>query len=177
MLPTSGAGGRPDLPRTCPECRFIANSRSLQLGQDLHRVHRERLRFSRLSLRPGRFHRGRKDHRAVRRTCHPALRARTGGGFGLRPAWVVRAALGQVGTWRRSPRAMRDGRRGPRSVMAETGRNVGSRRNSVGPAPCTYVPPPGIRHPHKGARSGTTKVNNREKRPRNRQSAAGEVPR
>ena len=46
--------------------------------------------------RPGRFNPGRKDHRAVRRTCDPALRARAGGGFGLRPVWTVRATVGQV---------------------------------------------------------------------------------
>ena len=34
-------------------------------------------------------------------TCHPALRARAGGGFGLRPAWVVRAVLGQANGGRR----------------------------------------------------------------------------
>ncbi len=38
----------------------------------------------------------RKYRRAVRRMCDPALRARAGGGF--RPVWVVRAAVGQVGS-------------------------------------------------------------------------------
>ena len=33
----------------------------------------------------------------VRRPCDPDLRARAGGGLHLRPAWVVRATVGQVG--------------------------------------------------------------------------------
>ena len=40
---------------------------------------------------------GEAYRRVVRRTYNPALRARTGGGLRLRPAWVVRAAVGQVG--------------------------------------------------------------------------------
>ena len=46
---------------------------------------------------PGRAFRGQEDHRTVRRTVRPALRAGAGGGFGLRPAWIVRATLVQVG--------------------------------------------------------------------------------
>ncbi len=41
--------------------------------------------------------RGQEDHLEIRRACDPALRARAGGGLRLRPAWVVRAAVGQVG--------------------------------------------------------------------------------
>jgi hypothetical protein len=65
-------------------------------GQDLHRPDRERLRLSGLPLRPGGPHHGREDHRAVRRTCAPALRAGAGGAWWLLPARVVRAAVGQV---------------------------------------------------------------------------------
>ena len=76
---------------------LLAISRSLQLGQDLHRPDRKRLRFPRLSFRPGRSNSGCKDHREFRRLCDPALRARAGGGFGPRPVWIVRATVGQVG--------------------------------------------------------------------------------
>ncbi len=54
------------------------------------------LRFPWLSFQPGGPHHGREDHRAVRRTCAPALRAGAGGARWLFPAWVVRAAVGQV---------------------------------------------------------------------------------
>ncbi len=75
----------------------VAKRRSLQLGQELHRANRKRLRFPGLSFRPGAAMRGQEDRLELRRPCDPALRARAGGGFSLRPAWGVRATMGQVG--------------------------------------------------------------------------------
>jgi hypothetical protein len=63
----------------------------------LHRPNGEWLRFPWLPLRPGGTHPGRKDHRAVRRACAPALQAGAGGAKWLLPAWNVRATVGRVG--------------------------------------------------------------------------------
>ena len=63
-------------------------------GKDLHRTDRKRLRLPGLPFRPSRDRDGKKDRRAVRRPCDLALRARAGGGRCLRPAWIIRAAVG-----------------------------------------------------------------------------------
>ena len=96
----SAVRGRAVVPATWPKPLLVANSRSLQPGQDLHRPDRAGLRFPGLSFRPGRAIRGQEDRREFRRPCDPALRARAGGGFRLRSARVVRATVGRVGAFR-----------------------------------------------------------------------------
>ena len=65
--------------------------------QDLHRSDLQGLRVPGLPLRPRATDGGEGDAREVRRTCHPALRARAGGARRLPPAWEVRATMGAVG--------------------------------------------------------------------------------
>ena len=50
-----------------------------------------------LSLRPGGPHHGREDHRAVRRTCAPALRAGPGEALRLFQVWNIRQTVGRLG--------------------------------------------------------------------------------